>query len=89
MITNAMIKTPRDTPGKPSRKVSQSQMIMSVDSDRIGTLAQQTITLGRVWASSNRSSNADEQNRTAPDQLTSERLLMPKDRTDSGGSKHG
>ena len=31
MITNAMIKTPRDTPGKPSRKVSQSQFLLSLD----------------------------------------------------------
>jgi hypothetical protein len=31
MITNAMIKTPRDTPVKPSRKVSQSHFLMAMD----------------------------------------------------------
>jgi hypothetical protein len=32
MITNMMIKTPQDTPGKLSRKVSQSHFLMAMDS---------------------------------------------------------
>ena len=31
MITKATIKTPRDTPGKPSRKVSQSHFLTAMD----------------------------------------------------------